>query len=187
MESFRLLQLGANTYQLITIEGKDIFPESGNQSNTKTYVPVFRLTSMRFLMWARSSTACTSVYPEWIASNSASCMKTYCCSTWTMRFLSRRKDVTYPNTSTVLSTAILCNMASTTIKVPVLPTPALQWTIYKKKECNTAQFHTSKNVYNHIAAILTSFGTEFSPRFGADASFVVFVTLCVWNATKESL
>ena len=135
MESFRLLQFGANTYQLITIKGKDIFAESRNQSNAKTYLPVFRLTSMRFLMWARSSTACTSVYPEWIASNSASCMKTYCCSTWTMRFLSRRKDVTYPNTSTVFSTAILCNMASTTIKVPVLPTPALQWMTCKKKEC----------------------------------------------------
>ena len=139
MESFRLLQLGSETHPLITIEGKDIFPESWNQSNTKTYLPVFGLTSIRFLMWARSSIACTSVYPEWIASNSASCMKTYCCSTWTMRFLLRRKDDTYPNTSTVFSAAILCNMASTTIKVPVLPTPALQWTTYKKKDMSASQ------------------------------------------------
>ena len=57
----------------------------------------------------------------------------------------------------------------------------------KRHECITAQFQTSKNVYNHIADILTFYGTEFAPLVGADTSFVVFVTLCVWNVTKQSL
>ena len=82
-------------------------------------------------MWPLSSFARISVYPAWMASNKTSWIKIYCSSTWTMMFLSHRNDITYPNTSTVFSAAIRCSMASTTINVPVLPTPALQWTTWK--------------------------------------------------------
>lgn len=57
----------------------------------------------------------------------------------------------------------------------------------KRDGCITAQFQTSKNVYNHIVDILTFYDAEFAPLVCADASFVVFVTLCVWNTTKQSL
>ena len=95
------------------------------------YSPLVGLTCMRFLMWILRSFALISVYPDWMASCRTSWIKTYCSSTWTMIFLSRRNDITNPNTSTVFSAAIRCSMESTTMNVPVLPTPALQWTTWK--------------------------------------------------------
>lgn len=103
-------------------------PWDRTRSARQKYSPLAGLTCMRFLMWALRSFARISVYPEWMASSRTSWIKTYCSSTWTMMFLSRRNDMTNPNTSTVFSAAMRCSMESTTINVPVLPTPALQWT-----------------------------------------------------------
>ena len=97
------------------------------------YSPLIGLTCMRSLMWILRSLALISVYPDWMASSRTSWIKTYCSSTWTMIFLSRRNDITNPNTSTVFSAAIRCSMESTTMNVPVLPTPALQCTTWKNQ------------------------------------------------------
>lgn len=55
-------------------------------------------------------------------------MQMYCCSVWTIQTRSFLIAQTIPKMSTYFDTRICCSILSRVIKVPLRPTPALQWT-----------------------------------------------------------
>ena len=54
-------------------------------------------------------------------------MQMYCCSVWTIQTRSLRISYTIPKMSTTSYFRIPCRIRSKAMKVPLLPTPALQW------------------------------------------------------------
>lgn len=94
----------------------------------------------------------------------------YCCSVWTIQTRSFLIAQTIPKISTYFDTRICCSILSKVMKVPLRPTPALQWTTMGLWSGLTR----SLNARTNLAKVCGGLGT---PKSGQVVKWKCCITL----------